>query len=350
MEYRTLGRTDVRVSSICLGSMTWGQQNSQSEAFAQLDHARAAGVNFVDAAELYPIPPRAETQGRTEEHIGAWLADRGLRGDMVIGTKVTGRTDSEWLNDHGKGSRLSRAGILHACEQSLKRLKTDYIDIYQVHWPDRALSQFGANPMRFESPDPHEDEISIQETLSALGELVDAGKVRYVGLSNESAWGTMRYLFESETRGLPRVQSIQNAYSLANRTFETALAEVAERENVGLLAYSALAQGYLTGKYRDGALPEGSRKALFNRLWRYEKPGADIAFNAYLDLAARHGLDPAQMALSFALSRPFVTSVIIGATTLEQLSTDLAAADLALSDELRSEIEDIHRMHANPCP
>lgn len=350
MDYRTLGRTDIRVSSICLGSMTWGEQNTETEAANQLDAALAAGVNFIDTAELYSIPPKPETQGSSEVCIGAWLRHRGRRDDVVIASKVVGRTDNHWFKDHGEGSRLTAQGVIHACEQSLKRLGTDYIDLYQVHWPDRAVGQFGANPMRRDAVERHADEVPIDETLEALGQLVESGKVRHIGLSNESPWGTMQYVFAAETRGLPRVQSIQNAYSLVNRTFETGLAEIAEREHVGLLAYSALAQGYLTGKYRNGALPEGSRKALFNRLTRYEKPGAEEAFDAYVDVALEHGLDPAQMALAFALSRPFVTSVIIGATTMEQLSNDLGAVDLTLSDEVRDAIEIIHRRQANPCP
>lgn len=350
MDYRRLGRTDLKVSSLSLGTMTFGEQNTEAEGFAQMDLALDRGVNLFDAAELYPIPPRAETQGRTERIVGNWMKERGTRDKVVLATKVVGRTSSTYFREDGSEGRLIRSQIEAAVDRSLKNLQTDYIDLYQVHWPDRNVPGFGSNPTRWNDPEQASDETSIEETLDVLGDLVKAGKVRHLGLSNESAWGTMTYLKASEMNALPRVVSIQNAYSLVNRTFETGLAEVSLREDVGLLAYSVLAQGYLTGKYRNGALPEGSRKKLFNRLQRYELPGADAAINAYLDLAADAGLDPSQMSLAFALSRSFMTSVIMGATRMEQLEADLDAADLKLSDDVLEKIDAIHQLHGNPAP
>lgn len=350
MDYRRLGRTDLNVSSMCLGTMTYGEQNSESEGHAQMDLALERGVNFFDAAELYPIPPNRETQGRTERIIGSWFKARGNRDKIVMATKVVGRTDMDWFRENGAKAKLTRQDIEFAVDRSLKNLQTDYIDLYQIHWPDRNVSGFGSNPTQWVDVAPADDENSIESTLEVMRDLVKAGKIRHLGLSNESAWGTMTYVKEAEVKGLPRVASIQNAYSLVNRTFETNLAEVALRENVGLLAYSALAQGYLTGKYRDGARPHGARKTLFERLQRYEKPGAEDAVNAYVDLAKDSGLDPSQMALAFAHSRSFMTSVILGATKLDQLKTDLDAADLTLSDDVLARIDEIHQLRGNPCP
>ncbi len=350
MERRRLGRTGLEVSLCCLGTMTFGEQNTEAEGHAQLDRARAAGVNFLDAAELYPIPPKPETQGRTEEIIGTWLKSRGGRAETIVATKAAGRTTAmEWLRDPPGPAELSRAQLREAVEGSLRRLQTDYIDLYQLHWPDRPISQFGANPTVYRQPEPALEH-SIRETLEALCELQREGKIRHVGLSNESAWGVMRFLAESQAWDLPRVASIQNAYNLLNRTFECGLAEIALREDVGLLAYSPLAQGYLTGKYRDGARPAGARKTLFNRLQRYETPGAEAAISAYVDLAGEIGLSPAHLALKFAATRPFVTSVIIGATNLEQLEHDLAAFDAPWSTETEERVDAIHLLRTNPCP
>ena len=252
-----------------------------------MDFAVDRGVNIFDTAELYPIPPKAESQGETEKIIGSWLKNRGRRSDIVVATKVVGRTENTWFRDKKIPGELNREQILEAVEKSLHRLGTDYIDLYQVHWPDRKVSQFGGSPTVWADADPVANENSIESTLEVLSELVKSGKVRYIGVSNESAWGTMSYLKSHESKNLPRIQSIQNAYSMLNRTFEVNLAEIARREKVGLLAYSALAQGYLTGKYADGALPKGSRKELYNRLQRYEKPGTDIAIGKYLKLAKK---------------------------------------------------------------
>jgi aryl-alcohol dehydrogenase-like predicted oxidoreductase len=348
MKYRKLGRTGLDVSLICLGTMTWGQQNTEAEGFEQMDYALDRGVNFWDTAEMYAIPPKRETQGATETIIGKWFKSRGKRDKVILASKVAGRSDFDWLRAGGVQARPNRAQIVAAVDGSLKRLQTDYIDLYQVHWPDR-LIVWGGNPTAYQHQAP-DAEVPIEETLRALDDLVKAGKVRHVGLSNESAWGTMSYLKLSEMHGLARVASVQNAYSLINRTAETALAEIFMREDVGLLAFSPLAQGYLTGKYLDGALPPNTRKTLFNRGQRYEKPGADIAIKAYVDLAKEVGLDPAQMALAFVNTRPFLGANIIGATTMAQLKTDIASIDVEITPELEARINAIHQLHMNPAP
>jgi aryl-alcohol dehydrogenase-like predicted oxidoreductase len=346
MEYRELGRTGVKVSALCLGTMTFGEQNSEAEGHAQLDYARDCGINIFDMAELYPIPPKPETQGATERVVGSWLASRKCRDQVLIATKAVGRTRSTWFRKDGSPGRQSRAQLLEAIEGSLKRLQTDYVDLYQLHWPDRPMRVFeGLEYERME-----EESRSIEEILGTLGELVDQGKVRFIGLSNETPWGVMRFLRASEALGLPRVVSIQNAYNLVNRVFEIGLSEIAHREQVGLLAYSPLGQGYLSGKYEGGALPAGSRKALFERLGRYEIGNGPKAISAYVALARKHGLDPAQMAIAFVTSRPFVTSNIIGATTMEQLKTDIASIHLTLSEEVLKEIAEIQLTYPNPCP
>jgi aryl-alcohol dehydrogenase-like predicted oxidoreductase len=350
MQYRRLGRSDIEVSAICLGTMTWGEQNSEAEAHAQLDFARERGINFIDAAEMYPVPPRAETAGRTEAHIGTWLKARGGRDRIVLATKVVGRSNQTWLRGAGSGlgeTRLDRQQIFAAMDASLKRLQTDYVDLYQVHWPDRATNTFGQLGY---APKADGDAIPIEETLAALGELVKAGKARMIGVSNETPWGLMRYLRAAETAALPRPVSIQNAYSLLNRSFEVGLAECACREEVGLLAYSPLGMGVLTGKYLDGARPAGARLTLFSRFQRYGTAEGQRATADYVALARRHGLDPAQMALAFVNSRPFVTATIIGATSLAQLAADIASIDLVLGDEVLAGIEAIHRGQPNPCP
>jgi len=345
MEYRTLGRTDVKVSAICLGTMTWGEQNSEAHGHEQMDYAADQGINFFDTAEMYPVMPRPETRGRTEEIIGSWFAARGNRDKVFLATKVVGRSQRTDFRN-GEIARLHRQHIFDAVEDSLKRLRTDYIDLYQTHWPDRPIRVMGA--LNYEHTD--DPGVPIEETLSALGELVQQGKIRHVGVSNETSWGTMKHLQAAESLGLPRIVSIQNVYNLASRNFEHGLSEIALRENVGLLAYSPLAQGYLTGKYQDGALPEGSRKQIFNRLQRYETPNAAPAFDAYLELARSHGLDPAQMAIQFVTTRPFVTSNIIGATSMEQLKTNIASVHVTLSQEVLEKMEEINRLYTYPCP
>ncbi len=349
MEYRALGATDLRVSAICIGSMTWGEQNTEAEGHAQLDYAFGRGVNFIDTAEIYAIPPRRETQGATERIIGSWLAARRNRDRVIIATKVAGRGDADWLRPGGAPTRLDAPNIAMAVEGSLRRLGVDYIDLYQLHWPDRSLPLWGAGGTVYRKPS-RRDEVPVEETLAALDDLVKTGKVRHVGLSNETPWGVARFLRAAETGGGPRVVSIQNAYHLLNRTFEMGLAEFAARDHVGLLAYSPLAQGYLTGKYLDGARPPGARTTLFERGQRYEKPGVDEAIRAYVALAREIGLDPAQLALAFVTSRPFVTSNIIGATTMAQLRSNLDSLAVKITPEIERRIDEIHQLHNNPAP
>jgi aryl-alcohol dehydrogenase-like predicted oxidoreductase len=349
VEYRKLGDSNLSVSAICLGSMTWGQQNSEAEGHAQLDYAFDCGVNFIDTAEIYSIPPRQETQGSSERIIGRWLAARKNRDKAIIATKVAGRGDANWLRPGGAGTILDARNINAAIEGSLKRLQTDYIDLYQLHWPDRSLPLWGAGGTVYRRPTKR-DEIPIEETLEALTRLVKAGKVRHIGLSNETPWGVARFLRAAELGHGPRVVSIQNAYNLVNRTFEIGLAEFTERERVGLLAYSPLAQGYLTGKYQGGARPPGARTTLFERAQRYEKPEVERAVAAYLTLAQDMGADPAQLAIAFVTSRPFVTSNIIGATTMAQLKTDLESVEFRITPEIERRIDAIHHLHSNPAP
>lgn len=351
MEKRKLGRDGPMVSLICLGTMTYGEQNTETEGHAQMDRAVDAGVNFFDTAELYAIPPKPETQGSTERIIGSWFKARNNRDKIVLATKVVGRSGMNWFRNDKGPTRLNKAQMAEALEKSLKRLGTDYIDLYQIHFPERPMP-WGSTPTvwRDAAAKPLPDEEPIAEQLEALGEFVKAGKVRFVGLSNESPWGTMKFLAESERLGLPRVQSVQNAYSLVNRTFETGNAEVTLREDVPLLAYSPLAQGYLTAKYRNGALPAGARKTLFNRLQRYETPGADVAYEAYFKLAADIGMSPATLALAFVNSRSFVASNIIGATTMAQLDECLASVNVKLDAATLARIDEIHHLHMNPCP
>ncbi|MEX1059731.1 MAG: aldo/keto reductase [Methyloceanibacter sp.] len=346
MDYRELGRTGVKVSRLCLGTMTFGEQNTEVEGHAQMDYAFDRGINMFDAAEIYPVPPKPETQGRSEAIIGTWLAARKRRDQVMIATKVAGRSKMNWVRKDRSPPRQSAAQIMEAVEASLMRLKTDYIDLYQLHWPDRPMRVFEGHDYLHLEGDTH----PIHEILGALGRLVAGGKVRFVGLSNESPWGVMSFLKASEQHGLPRPVSIQNAYNLVNRSFETGLSEIFYREQMSLLAYSPLGQGYLSGKYEGGALPPGSRKTLFDRLGRYEKGNGPKAISTYIALARKHGLDPAQMAIAFSVSRPFVTSAIIGATTMDQLKTDMAAADLKLSQAVLEDIEQIHLDYPNPCP
>lgn len=349
MQQRPLGRTGLSVSAICLGTMTWGEQNTEAEGFAQMDMAVERGVNFFDTAEMYPVPPKAETQGRTEAIIGNWFRRNGKRDDIVLATKVVGRTANDWFRG-GRPSKLVRSDILDAVDKSLARLQTDRIDLYQIHFPDRPVP-WGANPTRVTNPPAEiKDETPIAETLAVFDELVKVGKIRHFGLSNESSWGVMRYLAESGNGIGPRVSSLQNAYNLVNRTFEVNLAEVCRREEVSLLAYSPLAQGYLSGKYDHGALPEGSRKRLFNRLQRYETPGAAEAFRAYGELARSFGMEPALFANAFVTHRPFMTSNIIGATTIDQLRLALDSADVRWTEEMQKAVDDIHQRVGNPCP
>lgn len=346
MLYTSLGNTDIRVSKICLGSMTWGQQNTEQQGHAQLDFAVDRGVNFIDTAEMYSVPSSADTYGATERIIGNWLQQRGGRERLIIATKVAGPC-ADWMpHIRNARTRLDRSNIEQAIEGSLKRLQTDYIDLYQLHWPDRKTNYFGRLGYQH---DPGDSWTPIEETLAVLGGLVDSGKVRCVGVSNETPWGVMAFLRAAERAGLPRIVSIQNPYSLVNRTFEVGLAEIAIREQVGLLAYSPLAFGVLTGKYLD-ASPAEARLSLFPQFTRYTSPRSAAAARAYVETARSHGLQPAQMALAYVTSRPFVTSNIIGATNLDQLRQNLDSIELRLDEAVLREIEKIHKENPNPAP
>jgi aryl-alcohol dehydrogenase-like predicted oxidoreductase len=345
MEYRQLGRTDLRVSALCLGTMTWGEQNSEAEGHAQIERAKACGINFMDTAEMYPVPPRAETYSRTEQIIGSYFKQCGDRADWILASKIAGPGNGIGHIRDGK-LKFDRAHIVAALDASLKRLQTDWIDLYQLHWPERPTNFFGQLGYKHQEA----DFTPLEETLQVLDEQVKAGKIRHIGLSNETPWGTMKFLQLAESRGWPRAVSIQNPYNLLNRSFEVGLAEVAMREQCGLLAYSPLAFGMLSGKYEGGARPAGARISLFSRFTRYTNPQSEAACSRYVALAREHGLDPAQMALAFVTAQPFVTSNIIGATSLAQLDSNLASAELRLSEEVLAGIEAIHKAQPNPAP
>ena len=344
MKTRPMGHTDLKVTELCLGTMTWGEQNTEAEAHEQMDYAVAQGINFFDTAEMYPVPPCAETQGRTEQYIGSWFAKSGKRNNITLATKITGPGDFAYLRC---GAKLDRKSVLSACDTSLQRLRTDYIDLYQIHWPERNTNYFGKLGYA-----PRDDATAtpIEETLSALAELVKAGKVRHIGLSNETPWGLAEYLRLHREKNLPRVVSVQNPFSLLNRSYEIGLAEFAHRERIGLLAYSPLAMGILTGKYLDGARPSSARLVLFKRFTRYMNERADAAAREYVALARQQGLDPAQMALAYVTAQPFVTSTIIGATTIAQLRSNIASAAITLNEDVQRGIEKIHQVYTIPCP
>lgn len=326
--------------------MTWGEQNSEAQAHEQLDFAIAAGVNFIDTAEMYPVPPKADTYSLTERYIGSWLKRRACRDRIMLATKAMSRSDDlRYVRDGD--TRLDRKNIVAAVDASLQRLQTDYVDLYQLHWPDRKTNYFGRLGYVH---DERDQPVPIDETLRVLADLVNAGKIRYVGLSNETPWGTMEFLRLAQEQGLPRVVSIQNPYNLLNRTFEVGLAEIAHREAVGLLAYSPLGFGTLSGKYLNDARPAGARLTLFKRFSRYTNDMARQAVAEYVNLAGQYDINPAQMALAFVNSRPFLTSTIIGATTMDQLRDDIASIDMKLDDTVIEQIEEIHRRYPNPSP
>ena len=343
MEYRPLSNTDIKVSVICLGTMTWGEQNTEREAHQQLDFAVERGVNFIDLAEMYPVPPKEETQGLTETYCGSWLSKRRDRDRLVIATKVSGPGMQSYLRG---GPQLSRAHLEEAVDASLRRLATDYIDLYQVHWPARHTNFFGALGYQHRE----DNATPIEETLETLSDLVQTGKVRYIGLSNETPWGVMTYLDLAQRHDWPRVVSVQNPYSLLNRTFEVGLAEIAHREQVGLLAYSPLGFGVLSGKYLDGQRPAGARLTVFNQFDRYTNKLGVTATKHYVEIAQSTNLDAAQMALAYVNTRSFVTSNIIGATNLDQLATNIDSIDVKLSEAVVAAIEKTHEAIPNPCP
>ncbi|HAS6297636.1 TPA: NADP(H)-dependent aldo-keto reductase [Vibrio vulnificus] len=344
MQYTKLPHSTLEISKLCLGTMTFGEQNSQQDAFVQLDYAVAQGINFIDTAEMYPVPPKAQSQGLTEQFIGNWLSKSGKREKVLIATKIAGPRNVPYIRDN---MSLNRRHIHTAIDDSLTRLQTDYVDLYQLHWPQRQTNCFGQ--LNYPYPDAQE-EVTLIETLEALNELVKAGKVRYIGVSNETPWGVMTLLRLAEKHDLPRIVSIQNPYNLLNRSFEVGLSEISHYEGVQLLAYSPMAFGTLSGKYLDGARPKGARCTLFERFQRYFTPQGLEATKAYISLARDYGLDPAQMALAFVNQRPFVASNIIGATTLDQLKANIENLNVKLEDEVLNKIQQIGTTYSNPCP
>ncbi len=346
MQYTTLGHTDLKVSKICLGTMTFGEQNNETEGHQQLDYALDAGINFIDTAEMYPVPPRAETQGATERIVGSWIKARNNRDQFILATKVTGPSPRfTYLRDP---IRFDRVQISTALENSLRRLQTDYIDLYQLHWPERRTNYFGQLAYRHDPGDPWED--NLLEVLQILCELQREGKIRHFGISNETPWGLMRFLVLADQHDLPRCVSIQNPYSLLNRTFEIGLAEIAIRERAGLLAYSPLAFGLLSGKYHQGMDAPGARLNRYAQMARYNGDLSYEATSAYLDIAETYDLSLTQMALAFINRQPFLTSNIIGATTMQQLRENIESIQIKLTDEILDEIEAVHLQIPNPAP
>ena len=329
--------------------MTWGEQNTQKEALEQMDYALDQGVNFFDTAELYAVPMKPETRGKTSQIIGEWFLKSKKRNKVILADKVAGASPMDWLRPEGKKTSLNKKQIEFACNRSLKDLKTDYIDLYQVHWTDRPSGAFSGK-LEYEHKNT-DDFVSIEETLDALNNLVKSGKVKHIGISNETPWGTNQYLKLSEQKKLAKIVSIQNAYNFLNRAFEVGLSEIAIREKVGLLAYSPLASGYLSGKYRNGAMPKNSRMDLFYDFWpRYRTMHSEKTIEEYWNLAKNFNLNLSQMAIKFCEIQPFITSVIIGATTLEQLKTNIDSVNINLDKELIKKIGEIHRKYPNPCP
>lgn len=346
MQYAKLGWTDIDVSQICLGTMTWGEQNTEAEAHEQLDYALEREINFIDTAELYPVPPKGETQGLTEQYIGTWLAKRSDREKIILASKFC--ASAEWLPYLREGkNKADKANIHAALDASLERLQTDYLDLYQVHWPERDTNFFGKLGYYHA---PEKDGVAIAETLEVLAELVDTGKIKYIGVSNETPWGVAEYLRVAEKEGFPRIVTVQNPYNLLNRSFEVGLAEFAHREQTGLLAYSPLAFGALTAKYLNGQKPEGARLSLFTHFSRYNSEIAQKAIAAYAEIAKKYDLTPATMALAYINSRSFLTANIIGATNMEQLKENIDSIEVTLDKECIREIEEFHSSLSNPCP
>lgn len=345
MKYNALGESNLKVSELCLGTMTFGQQNTIVQAHQQLDYAIAQGVNFIDAAEMYPVPPRAETYGMTETFIGEWLKHQ-QRDQIIVATKIIGAGRGfRWVRQGI--NKVDRDNIKQAIDDSLKRLQTDYIDLYQIHWPDRFVPTFGQTNF---DPKQERETVPIAEQLEVFADVIKAGKIRYLGLSNETPWGVTTFSYFAKQLGLPKVVSIQNAYNLLNRVFDSALAEACYRENIGLLAYSPLGFGFLTGKYLTGD-PGTTRITLFEQFGqRYLKPRVNEAVAAYVEVAKRHNLSPTTLALAFVRSRWFVSSTIVGATTLEQLRENIDSVKVDLTQEILKDIEAVYTQYPNPAP
>ncbi|UJW83906.1 aldo/keto reductase [Devosia sp. SL43] len=344
MKLKPLGRTDLRVTEICLGTMTWGSQNTEAEGHAQIDLALESGLNFMDTAELYAVPRSPETSGRTEEIIGSWFKRTGKRDKWILASKIAGG-GVDFLRDN---TRANAKTIALAVDASLKRLQTDYIDLYQIHWASRGSYNFDGNwDYAPHTQDTADVLANIEDMLEGLGAMVKAGKIRHIGVSNETTWGIAQWLRIAEAKGLPRVASVQNEYNLVRRQFDLDMAELSHHEQVGLLAYSPLAGGMLTGKYQNGAVPKGSRLDYQKSFWRLNEHSEPV-IAAYLDLARQHGLDPAQMAIAFTLTRPFMMSSIIGATSIDQLKTAIGSVDVTLSAEVLAGIDAIHRRYPRP--
>ena len=344
MNYKKLGNTDINVSTICLGTMTWGEQNTQSEAFEQMNYSLENGVNFWDTAELYAVPPKAETYGHTETIIGNWFEETKKRKDVILASKVGGPSSKYMRNGENSFTGKNLEDALHG---SLKRLKTDYIDLYQLHWPERNVNNFGKLGYEHKENDWNK----FEDVLENLKKFIEQGKIRYVGLSNETPWGVMNYLQLAKDKGLPRMMAIQNPYSLLNRSYEVGLAEISIRENIGCLAYSPLASGYLSGKYRNKQFPKGSRMERDFDFWtRYRKPNMENAVEDYYKISQKYDLDMSQMSIKFCEVQDFMTSVIIGATTMEQLKTNVESVKVNLDSEVIKEINNVQKKYPNPCP
>ena len=346
MNYKKLGNTDLKVSTICLGTMTWGEQNDQKDAFDQMDYAIEQGVNFFDTAEIYPSPCFEKTYSSTEKIIGNWFKERKNRGQVILASKISGPGLS-WVR--GGKQQYSEQNIKDALENSLKRLQTDYIDLYQLHWPERKTNFFGR--LNYKHQEKEDNWNDFEKILITLEKFIKQGKIRYIGLSNETSWGLSKFLEVSKLKKLPKMMSVQNSYNLLCRTYEIGLAEISIREKSGLLAYSPLAGGFLTGKYRNNNLPENSRQKLFGDYYtRYNKPNASIVIEKYLNIAKKFALDFAQMSIKFCEIQKFLTSVIIGATSMEQLKIDIESVNVNLTDEILKKINDVQIIYSNPCP
>ena len=347
MIYSKLGHTNIEVSKICLGTMTFGEQNTEKEAHEQLDFALEHGVNFIDTAEMYPVPPNSKTQGLTEKYIGSWLKKRNNRDDVIIASKVTGPApDFSYIRNSLK---IDKKNIEKAIAENLKRLNTDYIDLYQIHWPQRQTNYFGQLNYKYSKENTNEIIDNLNESYEALNNLVESGKIRSIGLSNDTSWGAMKFLEISKEKSFSKIVTIQNPYSLLNRTYEINMAEISEMENIKLLAYSPLGFGVLTGKYINNK-PKNSRLSLWNRFDRYSNKNSKYSTLKYVELAKKYNITPTQLALSFVNQQPFVTSNIIGATNLSQLSENIKSIDLILDEEITNEIESIHLSQPNPAP